>query len=125
MNCLQETIRHSSALCAGEQQYIDRRKEIVLQALNNLQINCNAVRKTYLHFSLFYFLKGCVNSTGFYMTDRQESGLREKGKTCNKDHQPVRARSQTEASKHVSCFTPVRPSLFYFSNKKKYIYYIN
>uniref|UniRef100_A0A3B5LQ38 PLA2c domain-containing protein n=1 Tax=Xiphophorus couchianus TaxID=32473 RepID=A0A3B5LQ38_9TELE len=42
MNCLQETIRHSSALCAGEQQYIDRRKEIVLQALNNLQINCNA-----------------------------------------------------------------------------------
>ncbi|XP_027879744.1 cytosolic phospholipase A2 gamma isoform X1 [Xiphophorus couchianus] len=42
MTASEETIRHSSALCAGEQQYIDRRKEIVLQALNNLQINCNA-----------------------------------------------------------------------------------
>uniref|UniRef100_A0A3B3W270 Phospholipase A2 group IVC n=1 Tax=Poecilia latipinna TaxID=48699 RepID=A0A3B3W270_9TELE len=41
INCFQETIHHSSSLCAGEQQYIDRRKEIVLQALNNLQINCN------------------------------------------------------------------------------------
>uniref|UniRef100_A0A3B3XVS1 PLA2c domain-containing protein n=1 Tax=Poecilia mexicana TaxID=48701 RepID=A0A3B3XVS1_9TELE len=42
INCFQETIHHSSSLCAGEQQYIDRRKEIVLQALNNLQINCSA-----------------------------------------------------------------------------------
>ncbi|XP_054891634.1 LOW QUALITY PROTEIN: cytosolic phospholipase A2 gamma-like [Poeciliopsis prolifica] len=38
----EETVRHSPSLCAGEQQYIDRRKEIVLQALNNLQINCSA-----------------------------------------------------------------------------------
>ncbi|XP_008413267.1 cytosolic phospholipase A2 gamma [Poecilia reticulata] len=42
MTASEETIRHSSSLCAGEQQYIDRRKEVVLQALNNLQINCNA-----------------------------------------------------------------------------------
>ncbi|XP_007568399.1 cytosolic phospholipase A2 gamma [Poecilia formosa] len=41
MTASEETIHHSSSLCAGEQQYIDRRKEIVLQALNNLQINCN------------------------------------------------------------------------------------
>ncbi|XP_043955039.1 cytosolic phospholipase A2 gamma-like isoform X1 [Gambusia affinis] len=38
----EETIRHSLSLCAGEQQYIDRRKETVRQALSNLQINCNA-----------------------------------------------------------------------------------
>ncbi|KAM4716493.1 cytosolic phospholipase A2 gamma-like [Anableps anableps] len=42
MTTSEKPIRHSLTLCAGEQQYINRRKEVVLQALNSLQINCTA-----------------------------------------------------------------------------------
>lgn len=43
---LQRVIRHSQSLCAGEQQYVHQRKQVVLESLNSLGINCTAVRKT-------------------------------------------------------------------------------
>lgn len=39
---LEKPIRHSLSLCPGEQQYVNRRKEVVLKGLNSLQINCTA-----------------------------------------------------------------------------------
>ncbi|XP_012735015.2 cytosolic phospholipase A2 gamma isoform X1 [Fundulus heteroclitus] len=36
----EKPIRHSPSLCVGEQQYVERRKEVILRALNSLQINC-------------------------------------------------------------------------------------
>ncbi|KAM4535057.1 cytosolic phospholipase A2 gamma-like isoform 2-T2 [Fundulus diaphanus] len=36
----EKPIRHSPSLCVGEQQYVERRKEVILLALNSLQINC-------------------------------------------------------------------------------------
>ncbi|KAM9746639.1 cytosolic phospholipase A2 gamma-like [Menidia menidia] len=33
-------IRQSASLCAGEQEYVDRRKQVVLQALSTLNISC-------------------------------------------------------------------------------------
>ncbi|XP_016895834.1 cytosolic phospholipase A2 gamma [Cynoglossus semilaevis] len=35
-------VRQSPSLCAGEQDFVDRRKKIVLKSLNNLGINCTA-----------------------------------------------------------------------------------
>uniref|UniRef100_A0A3B4VPK9 Phospholipase A2 group IVC n=1 Tax=Seriola dumerili TaxID=41447 RepID=A0A3B4VPK9_SERDU len=38
----QKPIRQSHALCAGEQEYVDRRKRVVLESINSLEINCTA-----------------------------------------------------------------------------------
>ncbi|GLD61286.1 cytosolic phospholipase A2 gamma-like isoform X1 [Lates japonicus] len=38
----EKPIRHSHFLCAGEQEYVDRRKIVVLESLNSLGINCTA-----------------------------------------------------------------------------------
>ncbi|XP_018553883.1 cytosolic phospholipase A2 gamma isoform X2 [Lates calcarifer] len=38
----EKLIRHSHSLCAGEQEYVDRRKIVVLESLNSLGINCTA-----------------------------------------------------------------------------------
>nr|XP_043907542.1 cytosolic phospholipase A2 gamma-like isoform X1 [Solea senegalensis] len=35
-------VHHSRSLCAGEQDYVDRRKTVILESLNNLGINCTA-----------------------------------------------------------------------------------
>ncbi|XP_040917664.1 cytosolic phospholipase A2 gamma-like [Toxotes jaculatrix] len=36
------TIHQSHSLCAGEQEYVDQRKRVVLESLNSLEINCTA-----------------------------------------------------------------------------------
>ncbi|KAG7221963.1 hypothetical protein INR49_028246 [Caranx melampygus] len=38
----EKLIRQSGALCAGEQDYVDRRKRVILESLNSLGINCTA-----------------------------------------------------------------------------------
>ncbi|KAM4531784.1 cytosolic phospholipase A2 gamma-like isoform 1-T1 [Odontesthes bonariensis] len=38
----EKPIRQSASLCAGEQKYVNERKQVVLQALNSLKINCSA-----------------------------------------------------------------------------------
>ncbi|XP_056256571.1 cytosolic phospholipase A2 gamma-like [Seriola aureovittata] len=38
----EKPIRQSHALCAGEQEYVDRRKRVVLESINSLEINCTA-----------------------------------------------------------------------------------
>lgn len=40
---LQMIIRQSQSLCAGEQDYIHKRKHVVLESLNSLGISCEAV----------------------------------------------------------------------------------
>lgn len=44
----QKPIRQSQSLCAGEQDYVDRRKQVVLKSLNSLEMNCTEVRKKQL-----------------------------------------------------------------------------
>nr|XP_046271670.1 cytosolic phospholipase A2 zeta-like isoform X2 [Scatophagus argus] len=38
----EKTTRHSQTLCAGEQEYVHQRKQVVLESLNSLGINCTA-----------------------------------------------------------------------------------
>ncbi|XP_069381341.1 cytosolic phospholipase A2 gamma-like [Paralichthys olivaceus] len=38
---MEEHIHQSHSLCAGEQDYVDRRKRVVLESLNKLGINCS------------------------------------------------------------------------------------
>ncbi|XP_027140881.1 cytosolic phospholipase A2 zeta-like [Larimichthys crocea] len=38
----EKAIRQSQSLCAGEQEYVHKRKQIVLEALQNLGANCTA-----------------------------------------------------------------------------------
>uniref|UniRef100_A0A665U025 PLA2c domain-containing protein n=1 Tax=Echeneis naucrates TaxID=173247 RepID=A0A665U025_ECHNA len=38
----QKPIRQSHTLCAGEQEYVERRKKVVMESLNSLGINCTA-----------------------------------------------------------------------------------
>ncbi|XP_039994448.1 cytosolic phospholipase A2 gamma-like isoform X1 [Xiphias gladius] len=37
----EKPIRQSHSLCAGEQEYVNRRKRVVLESLNSLEINCS------------------------------------------------------------------------------------
>ncbi|CAN9505359.1 unnamed protein product [Ophioblennius macclurei] len=37
---LEQPVRHTRSLCAGEQQYVDMRKQVVLESLSRLDINC-------------------------------------------------------------------------------------
>ncbi|XP_034450255.1 cytosolic phospholipase A2 zeta-like isoform X2 [Hippoglossus hippoglossus] len=39
---MEKPIDQSPSLCAGEQDYVDRRKRVVLESLNSLGINCSA-----------------------------------------------------------------------------------
>lgn len=41
-NARQSPVRQSGSLCAGEQEYVDKRKHIVLESLNSLGINSTA-----------------------------------------------------------------------------------
>lgn len=43
--CGQSLIRQSASLCAGEQEYVDKRKKVVLESLNSLGINSSMVRR--------------------------------------------------------------------------------
>ncbi|KAI3360307.1 hypothetical protein L3Q82_014614 [Scortum barcoo] len=38
----EKAIRESQSLCAGEQEYVNKRKQAVLESLSNLDINCTA-----------------------------------------------------------------------------------
>uniref|UniRef100_UPI0037E7257F cytosolic phospholipase A2 gamma-like n=1 Tax=Semicossyphus pulcher TaxID=241346 RepID=UPI0037E7257F len=37
-----KSIRHSQSVCDGEQEYVKKRKQIILESLNSLEINCSA-----------------------------------------------------------------------------------
>uniref|UniRef100_UPI0037E85146 cytosolic phospholipase A2 gamma-like n=1 Tax=Semicossyphus pulcher TaxID=241346 RepID=UPI0037E85146 len=38
----EKSIRHSQSVCDGEQEYVEKRKQIILESLNSLEINCSA-----------------------------------------------------------------------------------
>uniref|UniRef100_UPI0037E6FE24 cytosolic phospholipase A2 gamma-like isoform X2 n=1 Tax=Semicossyphus pulcher TaxID=241346 RepID=UPI0037E6FE24 len=38
----EKSIRHSQSVCDGEQEYVEKRKQIILESLNSLGINCSA-----------------------------------------------------------------------------------
>lgn len=64
----QKPIRQSWSLCAGEQDYVNRRKQVVLESLNSLKISCTEVRRKWLseHFCLsigLFFVFFHVSST--------------------------------------------------------------
>ncbi|XP_035510259.1 cytosolic phospholipase A2 gamma-like [Morone saxatilis] len=40
--CSERPIRQSQSLCAGEQEYVHKRKQVVLESLNSLGTNCTA-----------------------------------------------------------------------------------
>lgn len=51
----QKPIHQSLSLCEGEQDYVDRRKRIVLESLDSLGINCTAVRQELFTLSFHCF----------------------------------------------------------------------